>query len=87
MSSKKIGSLNDLMIWTKKEPVSPAFSKIFFLKGKRLSDDKVVSLNKKEYSYAVHFSYIFTKSLKSVSDEWFIAICWSSLLFGFFIKT
>ena len=25
------------------------------------------------------------KSLKSMSDEWFNAICWSSLLFGIFI--
>ena len=25
------------------------------------------------------------KSLKSMSDDWFVAICWSSLLFEIFI--
>ena len=33
---------------------------------------------------AVNFLQVFIKPLKSISDEWFIAICWSSLLFGIF---
>ena len=57
----------------------------FFLKLKGLSDGKVISLTQKEYFFAVHFLQIFIKSLKSISDEWFISICWSSPLFGIFI--
>ena len=37
-----------------------------------------------EYGSAVHFLYILAKSLVLMSDEWFIASCWSSLLFGIF---
>ena len=50
-----------------------------------MSDESVVSLTKNEYGSSVHFLYILTKSLKSMSEERFIAICWSSLLFGLFI--
>ena len=44
-------------------------------------------LTKKECSFSVHFLYIFNfyKSLKQISDEWLIVICWSSPLFGIFI--
>ena len=52
------------------------------LKG--LSDASVVSLTKNEYSSEVHFLKKLVKSLVLMSDEWFIAICWSSLLFGIF---
>ena len=45
----------------------------------------VVSLTKKECGFALCFLKIFIKSLKSMSDEWFNAICWISLLFGIFI--
>ena len=45
----------------------------------------MLSLAKQEYSSAVHFLQIFIKSLKPTSEEWFIAVCWSSLLFGIFI--
>ena len=55
-----------------------------FLNLKGLSDASVASLTKKEYGSAVHFLWILMKSLVSISDEWFNAICWSSLLFGIF---
>ena len=35
----------------------------------------------------MHFLYISMKSLKSISNEWFQAICWSSLLLGIFTLT
>ena len=44
-------------------------SKILFLKCKGLSDAKVASITKKEYGFAVHFLH-FTKSWKSICDEW-----------------
>ena len=50
-----------------------------------LSNGKVVSLTKKEYFFVVHFLQIFIESFKSMSDEWFIAICWRSFLFKTFI--
>ena len=59
--------------------------KTFFLNLKGLSDASVASLTKKEYGLAVHFLYILMKSLALISDEWFNAICWSSLLFGIFV--
>ena len=59
--------------------------KRFFLNLKRLFDVSVVSLTKNEYGLAVHFLYILAKSLVLMSDEWFIANCWSSLLFGVFM--
>ena len=37
-------------------------SKRFFLKRKRLSDATVASIAKKEYGFALHFLYRFTKS-------------------------
>ena len=37
------------------------------------------------YDFGKYFLYRFTKSLKSISDEWLDAICWSSCLFGIFI--
>ena len=58
--------------------------KRFFVNLKGLSDASVVSLTKNENGSAVHFLYILTKSLLLISDEWFSAICWSSLLFGSF---
>ena len=60
-------------------------SKGFFPKRNGLSNDKVLSLTKKEYGSTVYSLQILIKSLKSISDEWFIAIWWSSLLFGIFI--
>ena len=59
--------------------------KRFFLNLKGLSDASVVSLTKKEYGLAVHSLWILMKSLVLISDEWFNAICWSSLLFGIFM--
>ena len=50
-----------------------------------LYDASKRSLTEKEYNLEVHFLYILMKSLKLMSDEWFSAICWSSLLFGIFI--
>ena len=40
----------------------------FVLKGKGLSDAIVVSINKKEYGFAVHFLVDIQKFLKSISD-------------------
>ena len=57
----------------------------FFLNLKGLSDESAVSLTKNEYGPSVHFLSILIKSLKSISDEWLIAISWSSLLFGILI--
>ena len=59
--------------------------KRFFLNLKRLSDASVVSLTKKEYGPAVHFFWILMKSSLLISDEWFNAIDWSSLLLGGFV--
>ena len=59
--------------------------KRFFLNLKGLSDASVASLTKKEYGSTEHFLCILMKSLLLISDEWFIAICWSALLFGIFI--
>ena len=53
-----------------------------FLNLRGLSDAEVALLTKKEYGSALHFLYILVKSLVLMSDEWFIAICWGSLLFG-----
>ena len=53
-------------------------SKRLFLKRGELSDAKVVSITKKEYGFAVHFLQRF---IKSISDEWLNAICWSSFFF------
>ena len=58
-------------------------SKIFFLNLKGLSDASVVSFTKNEYGSAVQ--YILTKSSVLISDEWFIAICWSSPLLKLFV--
>ena len=58
--------------------------KRFCLNLKGLFDGSVVSLAENEYGSAVHFLKILAKSLVLISDEWFIAICWSSLLFGIF---
>ena len=44
-------------------------SKKSFLKREGLSDSRVVSINKKEYDFAVHFLQRFTKFSKSISDE------------------
>ena len=52
-----------------------------FLKRKGLSDTRVGSITKKENGFALHFSYRFTKSGKSISDEWLNAIGWSSCFF------
>ena len=60
-------------------------SKIFCLKFKGLYDGNVVLLTKKEYCFSVHSIFNFYKSLKSISGEWLIAICWSFFLFGTFI--
>ena len=60
--------------------------KRFFLNLKGLFKASVVSLTKKEYGSEVHSLYILARSLVLMSDEWFIAICWSSLLFGIFEK-
>ena len=47
-------------------------------------DASVVSLTKNKYGLAVHSLNILVKSLVLMSDEWFIAISRSSLLFGIF---
>ena len=57
----------------------------FFLNRKGSFDESVVSLTKNEYGAVVHFLKILAKSLVLISDEWFVAICWSSFLFGIFI--
>ena len=44
-------------------------SRRFFLKRKKLSDARVASKIKKEYSFSVHFLEKFMKSLKSLSDK------------------
>ena len=49
-----------------------------------MSDSKVVFLTKKVYASALYFLKIVIKSLKSISDESFNAICWSFLLFKVF---
>ena len=59
----------------------------FFLKCKGLSDARVTSITKKEYGFAVHFFVKINKILKSISDEFWDAICLSSHLFGIFIKS
>ena len=59
--------------------------KRFFLSLKGLSDASLSSSTKKEYGSEVYFLKILMKSLKLMSDEWFSAICWSSLLFGIFM--
>ena len=51
------------------------YPKRFFLNLKGSSDGNVVSLTKKEYGSAVHFLQMVIKSLKSISDEGFNAIC------------
>ena len=58
--------------------------KRFFLNLKGLFDGSVVSLTKNEYGSVVHSLLILVKSLVLMSDEWFIAICRSFLLFGIF---
>ena len=58
--------------------------KRFFLNLKGLFDASVVSLTEREYGSAVYSLWILSKSLLLMSDEWFIAICWSSVLFGIF---
>ena len=60
------------------------YTKKDFSEPKGLFDSSVVSLTKNEYGSAVYFLYILPKPLVLISDEWFIAICWSSLLFGIF---
>ena len=59
--------------------------KRFFLNLKGLSEASATSLTKKEYGLAAHYLLILMKSLKLMSDEWFSAICWSSLLFRIFM--
>ena len=54
----------------------------FFLKRKGLFDVRVAAITKKEYGFEVHFLYRFIKSLMSISDELWNAICLSSHLFG-----
>ena len=39
-------------------------SKRFFLKREGLFDERVISITKKEYGFAVHFLESFMKSLK-----------------------
>ena len=56
--------------------------KRFFVSLNGLSDVSVLSLTKKEYGSVVYFLWMLIKSLVLISDEWFKAICWSSLLFG-----
>ena len=55
------------------------------LKRERLSGARVASITKKEYGFAVHFLYRFTKSWNSISDKWLNAICLSFYLFKIFI--
>ena len=60
-------------------------SKIFFLKHKRLSNERVASITKREYGFALHFLKRFIKPLKSRSNEWLSIISWSSRLFEMFL--
>ena len=60
-------------------------SKRFFLKRKELSDGRVVSISKKEHGSAIHFLQRLIKSQKSISDEFWDAICLSCHLFGIFM--
>ena len=57
------------------------YLKRIFLNLKGLSDASIVSLTKKEYGLPVHSLKVLIKSLVLISDEWFCAISWSSLLF------
>ena len=59
--------------------------KRFFLKREGLSDAEVASIIKQEYDFAVNCLERFIKSLKSKSDEWLNAICWSFRLFSIFV--
>ena len=54
----------------------------FFLNWNELSYDKVVPFTKNECG---SYTKECLKSLKSMSDEWLNAICWSSLLLGIFM--
>ena len=60
-------------------------SKRLFLKRKGLSDIRVVSVTKKEYGFAVHFSFF---NIIFIVTFWWIINWdfWSSRLFGIFIK-
>ena len=49
--------------------------KRFFVNFKGFSDGKLVSLTKKEHDSVVNYLQMFIKSLKSISDELFNAIC------------
>ena len=55
-----------------------------FLNLKGLSDASVVSIAKTENGLAVNSLLILVKSSVLISDEWFRAISWSSLLLGIF---
>ena len=59
------------------------YVKKIFSEPNGLFDASVVSLTKKECGSAVHSLQI----LILMSDEWFIAICCSSLLLGIFAIT
>ena len=56
----------------------------FSRKPKALSDGRVVSMTKN--GSAIHFLYSLLNSSKLISAEWLVAISWSSLLFGMFMK-
>ena len=60
------------------------YIKRIFLNLKGLSDASIASLTRKEYGLAVNSLQILMKTLVLISDEWFRAISWSSLLFGIF---
>ena len=57
----------------------------FFWTSIGLSGERVVSMTKNEYRSTVRFLYKLLKLLKSISDEWLIAVFWSSQLFGIFM--
>ena len=55
-----------------------------FSKPLRIIWCKCNIIKKNEYGSAVHFPHILRKSLVLISVQWFIGICWSSVLFGIF---
>ena len=57
----------------------------YTFKSEELSDGRVVSTTKNEYSFPVHCLHRFIKFWKSISDKWLNAVCWSSVLFRIFI--
>ena len=56
-------------------------SKRKFLKRKKLSGEKVVSVTKEKYGLTVHFLSLFIKYLELISNELLIARFFEALIF------